>query len=279
MRLTSKVILSCVAVTFWLTPGGTVAQDDFFKMTQGDGTYQTREEMQADQAIVRTLFKSGLKALEEGRYETAREQCGNLNAHFFKSPFMEEQINIDANQSSHECFADARLKLGDVEGACRVYSQWGYTSLLSDVDPRRVCSDLERSRPAPAAATAYVGDVGKSPAAYGLLEALSNLQMARSALIAAKPAQLAGVIRGYRGACQSTYRYIPQFGPLVAGTGDLCSGDAFVAEGNLAAGCSLYRKALGKFAQAEAPLDFLKPHDSSARTQLSEAMSRHCGQL
>jgi hypothetical protein len=258
-------------------PATAQAQDDFFAMTAGDGTYQTREEMNNDQAIVRPLFMNGIKALQDGRYETARQKCSQLNEHFFNSRFMEEKINIDASQASHECLADARYKLGDVEGACRVYAEWGYTSLLEDIDPSAVCSEFARSRAALAQPSGSTdARLEDAPEAAGLRQALDRLTRVRRELIAAAPDQVESALAVYRSACGAISDYSPVFGSAVKGIGDLCLADAFIGVGDVAAGCTHYRRAAAAFQQAGPTPRFFQEDDELARRMLASALASTC---
>lgn len=258
-------------------PATAQAQDDFFAMTAGDGTYQTREEMNSDQAIVRPLFTSAMSALQEGRFETARQKCSQLNEHFFNSRFMEEQINIDASQASHECLADARYKLGDVQGACRIYAEWGYTSLLEDIDPSAVCSTFSRSRAALAAPSGSAdASLENAPEAGGLRRALDRLTRVRQELIAAVPEQVESALAVYRSACGAISDYAPVFGSAVKGIGDLCLADAFIGVGDVAAGCAHYRRAAVEFQQAGPTPTFFQEDDELARRMLASALASTC---
>lgn len=267
--------LICLVLMF--APTAAWAQDDFFAMTAGDGTYQSREEMNADQAIVRPLFTSGIKALQEGRYETARQKCGQLNEHFYNSRFMEEEINIEASQSSHECLADARYKLGDVEGACRIYAEWGYATLLDDIEPRAICSSFERSLAALAAPSGSAdARLETIPEARGLRRALDRLAEVRRDLIAATPDRVESALAVYKSACAAISAYSPVFGSAVKGIGELCLADAFIGLGDVAAGCTYYRRAAVNFQQAGPSPRFFRAEDELARRMLASALASSC---
>lgn len=135
-----RPIIALVTV-FSLATAGFAQEDDQY------GTYEDAETMRADQAIVRRLLESGGEGLQNGNWVRARESCGDLNEHLYSSPFMGEEANKAASAFSLPCYADAQVKLGHIESACRVYAQIDYHSLLDSIDPREVCRNS--ANPAP----------------------------------------------------------------------------------------------------------------------------------
>lgn len=134
-------LLIALVTVFSLAAAGFAQEDDRY------GTYEDAETMRADQAIVRRLLESGGEGLHNGNWVKARENCGDLNEHLYSSPFMGEETNKAASEFSLPCYADAQVKLGDIESACRVYAQIDYRSLLDSIDPRDVCRNT--ANPAP----------------------------------------------------------------------------------------------------------------------------------